>query len=355
MVGILDMRGFTRFAFALLVVFGMQPGWAADTTAGKDQAQRQQSQPLNNAPVWRDVRGGENPYQTTQVRGIETNILVQSAGETWRQVRPVLMVAGGLILVLVLVGLFGYYRWRGPIGLHDKPVGRFIQRFSDMDRLAHWTMAISFVILAITGLIITFGKYVLLPVIGYTLFSWIAVISKNLHNFVAPVFLFSVPVFIVLFLRDNLPRLYDMQWMLKFGGMLSKSAEHIPTGRFNAGEKALFWGLVCVFSVALCISGAIMLFPNYDQGRLVMQVANVTHVVCALLAIAMSCFHIYLGTVGMKGAYDAMRTGYVDETWAKEHHQIWYEEVKAGKSSQHAVDQVPAEVRAQIDQTLRSA
>jgi len=355
MPGLRDMRVLMQLLFVLCLMSWAPVSGAADSGSAQEQAQRQQDQPLNNAPVWREVRKGENPYQTTQVRGVETNILVQSQGETWRQLRPLLSLAGGLILVAVLVGLLGYFRWRGAIGLHDKPAGRFIQRFSDIDRLAHWAMAISFVVLAITGLIITFGKYVLLPVLGYTLFSWIAIISKNLHNFVAPVFLLSLAVFIVLFIRDNLPRLYDVQWLLKFGGMLSKSGGHIPTGRFNAGEKALFWALVCVFSVALCVSGAIMLFPNFEQGRSIMQVANITHVVCALLGIAMACFHIYLGTVGMKGAYDAMRTGYVDETWAKEHHQIWYDEVRAGRANQRVADQVPADVRAQIDQTLRSA
>jgi formate dehydrogenase subunit gamma len=354
MVRLCDMRS-ALLACAILGLFLAlpAPAWAADD-ASQQQAQRQIEQPLNNAPVWREVRKGENPYQTTQVRGIETNILVQSQGETWRQLRPLVALAGGLIVVAALLGLLGYYRWRGPIGLHDSPAGRFIRRFSDIDRLAHWTMAISFVVLGITGLIITFGKYVLLPVMGYTLFSWLAVLAKNLHNFTAPVFLLSLPVFIVLFLRDNLPRLYDVQWVMKFGGMLSKSGGHIPSGRFNAGEKALFWGLVCFFSVLLCISGVVLLFPNYEQGRAIMQLANTTHMVCALLAIAMACFHIYLGTIGMKGAYDAMRTGYVDETWAKEHHQIWYEEVKAGRANQRAVDQVPADVRAQIDQGIRS-
>jgi len=355
MLGLRDMRVVVCLLFVLCLTSWAPVSGAADVGSAQEQAQRQQEQPLNNAPVWRDVRGGDNRYQTTQVRGVETSVLVQPAGETWRQLRPVLALAGGLILVFVLAALFGYYQWRGAIGLHDKPAGRFIQRFSDLDRLAHWTVAISFVVLAITGLIISFGQYLLLPVTGYWLFSWIAALAKNLHNFVAPVFLLSLPVFIVLFIRDNLPRLYDVQWLMKFGGMLSKSGEHIPTGRFNAGEKALFWGLVCLFSVVLCVSGVVMLFPNFNQGRSIMQVANVTHVVCALLAIAMACFHIYLGTIGMKGAYDAMRTGYVDETWAKEHHQIWYDEVRAGRANQRVADQVPADVRAQIDQTLRSA
>jgi formate dehydrogenase subunit gamma len=149
--------------------------------------------------------------------------------------------------------------------------------------------------------------------------------------------------------------MYDLQWIKVFGGMLSKTGNHVPSGRFNAGEKALFWGLVCFFSVVLCVSGVVLLFPNFDQGRSLMQTANVVHVVCALLAIAMACFHIFLGTIGMKGAYDAMHTGYVDETWAKEHHEIWYDEVKAGKSRQHVAEDVPADVKTRVEQAIKPA
>ena len=347
-----DMRRVLRLICTFLALLLAQTALAQDTA--KQQAQRQVTQPLNNAPFWREVRKGENPYQTTQVQGIETNVLVQSRGETWRQLRPLITFGGGIIIALALVGLLGYYAWRGPIGLHGKPSGRFIQRFSDIDRLAHWAVAISFVALALSGLIITFGKYVLLPMFGYTLFSWLAILAKNVHNFVAPVFIVGLLLFIVLFIRDNLPKLYDIKWIMTFGGMLSKSGMHVPSGRFNAGEKALFWGLVCLFSVVLCLSGAVLLFPNFDQGRSLMQGANVVHAVCALLAIAMACFHIYLGTIGMKGAYDAMRTGYVDETWAKEHHEIWYEEVKAGKSRQHTVNEVPADVRTRVEQGIKA-
>jgi formate dehydrogenase subunit gamma len=354
MVGKSDMRVLGRLLLLLGVMMFALPTWAADGGSSQEQVQRQESQPLNNAPVWREVRKGENPYQTTQVRGIETQILVQSQGETWRQLRPWISLIGGGLIALVLLGLAGYYAWRGPIGLHGKPAGRFIQRFSDIDRFTHWTMGISFVVLGVTGLIITFGKFLLLPVLGYTLFSWIAILAKNLHNFVAPVFLVSLPLFIVLFVRDNLPKLYDINWILVFGGMLSKSGKHVPSGRFNAGEKALFWGLVCFFSVLLCISGVVLLFPNFEQGREVMQWANVVHVVCALLAIAMSCFHIFLGTLGFKGAYDAMCTGYVDETWAKEHHEIWYEEVKAGKARQHTVDSIPSEAKSRVEQAIKA-
>jgi formate dehydrogenase subunit gamma len=310
------------------------------------QAQRQQTQPLNNAPLWREVRSGEPGYTTA--RGPEAGVLVQSRGETWREARVPITSIGGAIIALALLALIGYYSWRGSIGLHDKPTGKLIQRFSTADRIAHWTMGLSFAILGLTGLVLTFGKHVLLPVIGYTLFAWLANFSKNLHNFVGPIFSVALPIFIVMFVRDNLPRAHDAKWIAKFGGMLDKKGGHVPSGRFNAGEKALFWGLVVVISIVLVVTGYILNFPNFGQTRSTMQTANVLHMVFGLLGIAMACFHIYLGTVGMRGAYQAMRTGYVDETWAKEHHEYWYEDVKAGKSRQKYAQDVPAETKSRV-------
>ena len=346
---------FWRFAggVALAAVLALPIAGTAQQQAepAKQQAERQVTQPLNNAPVWREVRSGEPGY--TSIQGRETGVLIQPRGETWRQNRVPIATIGGAIIALVVLALVGYYSWRGSIRLHDRPTGRLIQRFSPADRIVHWTMAISFVILAVTGLIITFGKYVLLPVIGYTLFSWLAILSKGLHNFVGPIFSVAVPVFIVLYLRDNLPRAYDVKWIVKFGGMLDKHGGHVPSGRFNAGEKAMFWGLVCFFSLILIVTGYILNFPNFDQTRSTMQIANAVHMIAALLGIATACFHIYLGTIGMKGAYQAMRTGYVDEAWAKEHHEYWYEEVKAGKSRQKLADDVPAETRTQVVSVLQ--
>jgi formate dehydrogenase subunit gamma len=345
-------RSFWRFAggvalaaaLALPLTGTAQQAPPADPA--KQQAERQVTQPGNNAPVWREIRSGAPQY--TSIPGTETGVLVQSRGQTWREVRIPIASIGGAIIALAILGLIGYYSWRGSIGLHDKPTGRLIRRFSPVDRIAHWTMGISFVILALTGLVLTFGKYVLLPVIGYTLFGWLANLSKNLHNFVGPIFSVALAVFIVLFIRDNLPRAYDMKWIVKFGGMLDKHGGHVPSGRFNAGEKALFWGLVIVISTVLVATGYILNFPNFGQTRSTMQTANVIHMVFGLLGIAMACFHIYLGTIGMRGAYQAMRTGYVDETWAKEHHEYWYEDVKAGRSRQKLATDVPAETRAQV-------
>jgi formate dehydrogenase subunit gamma len=220
---------------------------------------------------------------------------------------------GGGIIALALLGLFGYYAWRGPIGLHGKPTGRLIQRFSDLDRAVHWTIAISFVLLALSGLIITFGKYVLLPVFGYTLFSWLAILAKNLHNFVAPVFFVSLPVFIVLFIRDNLPKMYDFQWIKVFGGMLSKSGARCRRGASTPARKALFWGPGVLFQRRAVPVGGGAALPEFRAGT--RHDAERQRGARGLRPARdrMACFHIYLGTIGMKGAYDAMRTGYVDE------------------------------------------
>jgi len=331
----------------LLAALIAAPGLAgAQQQQQETQAQRQVTQPLNNAPMWGQVRSGEPGY--TSIQGRETGVLIQSRGETWREARVPLTTIGGAIIAFVLLVLIGFYSWRGSIPVHGKPTGKLIRRFSTADRIAHWTMGISFVILGLTGLVLTFGKHVLLPVIGYTLFAWLANLSKNLHNFVGPIFSVALPVFIVMFIRDNLPRAYDVQWIAKFGGMLDKKGGHVPSGRFNAGEKALFWILVVILSLILVVTGYILNFPNFDQTRSTMQTANVIHMIAGLLGIAMACFHVYLGTIGMRGAYQAMRTGYVDEAWAKEHHEYWYEEVKGGRSRQKYADDVPAETRSQV-------
>jgi formate dehydrogenase subunit gamma len=302
-------------------------GAAGAQSPAEQQQQRRLEQPGNNAPVWREVRSGNQGY--TSIPGREVGVLVQSAGETWRQLRngPVTFYGGWLIVIVLLI-LAAIYFAKGPVKLHDKPSGRMLERFTLAQRWAHWTMGISFVVLGLTGLTILFGKYVLLPVIGYTLFAWLTSLAKNLHNFVAPLFAVSLPVFIVMFIRDNLPKGYDFGWFLKAPGFFA--GKHIASGRFNAGEKAWFWGGVVVLSIALVVSGAILLFPNFDQVRATMQQASVVHMSAAVLVISAALGHIYLGTIGVEGAYQAMRTGYVDEVWAKEHHEYWYDEVKGG-------------------------
>jgi len=294
----------------------------------QQQQQRRIEQPANNAPVWREVRSGRPQF--SGVPGREMGVLIQSSGQTWRALRdgPITRY-GGWLLVVVVLAIAAFYLVRGAIKLRDKPTGRLIQRFGSFERIAHWTTAISFCVLAVTGLIILLGKIVLLPVIGYTLFAWLAALSKNLHNFVGPLFILSLLVTIIVFIKDNLPSASDLAWIAKAGGLFSSA--HVPSGRFNAGEKGWFWVGVVILGIAMSVTGLIMLFPNFDQTRATMQLANIVHGTGAALFIALGLGHIYMGTIGMQGAYQAMRTGYVDETWAKEHHELWYDDIKSGK------------------------
>lgn len=324
------------FALALFMMAGTgtvlaQTGSSSDPQA-QAQQERRETQPGNNAPMWREVRSGNQGFTTVQ--GRETGVLVQSGGETWRQIRngPVTFY-GGWLLVVVFLAIAGFYGVKGGLKLHDKPTGRKIERFSVFERVTHWTVAITFVVLALTGLLMLFGKHVLLPIIGYTLFAWLTDIGKNLHNFISPLFIVSLLVMIVLFIRDNWPKAYDLKWLAKGGGMLT--GEHVPSGRFNAGEKGWFWVGVVALGIIVTASGLVLLFPNFDQTRATMQFYWVWHVSAAIIFMALSLGHIYMGTIGVEGAYDSMRHGTVDETWAREHHEYWYNEVKqgGGKSS----------------------
>ena len=333
------MTGLLVLALAFALPVGAQQTPAQKELA-KDQQQRSVNQPGNNSEVWRDVRSGQPNYTSDQ--GREAGVLVQqqarfpgqdgmtTAGEAWRKFRngPITFY-GGWLVVFVIAVIAAIYFTLGPIKLHEPPTGRMIERFTLAERWTHWIVAISFCVLGVSGLILLFGKHVLLPIFGPTLFAWLGSLAKNLHNFVAPLFMVGLLVFIVMYIKDNLPEKGDLNWLAN--GWKMFKGEHLPSGKFNAGEKAWFWGGVVVLCLIISVSGLILLFPNFDQVRATMQQASVVHAVAAVLVIAAGIGHIYMGTVGVEGAYGNMRDGMTDETWAKEHHQYWYEDVKSGK------------------------
>ena len=322
------------------------PGYAE-----QNNAQRGQVQPGNNAPMWRAVGAGAEGYSSLpKSEAPEAGVLIQpfvqypgsrltTAGEAWRQVRNNWIIPYGGALVLIALGAVGVFYWRkGMIMLHGKPTGVEIERFTPFERSAHWANAITFVILAISGTVMAFGKYFMQPVIGDTLFGWITYLLKNAHNFAGPVFAVSLTVVFFTFLKDNWPSKEDWVWIIKAGGLFGGS--EVPSHRFNAGEKVVFWGGVFGLGLVVVSSGfvldKIIPFLVYERGT--MQIAHMIHAVATLLMMAMFIGHIYMGTVGMEGAYKAMRTGYVDETWAKEHHELWHDDIKAGKIPAHRTE-----------------
>jgi formate dehydrogenase subunit gamma len=198
-----------------------------------------------------------------------------------------------------------------------------VQRFNALERFSHWLTASSFVVLALTGLNITFGKLLLMPLIGHDAFSRFSLASKYVHNFTSFAFVIGLALIVGLWLRDNIPGKVDLVWLKEGGGFIG--SKHPPAGRFNAGEKLVFW---CALGggLAVAASGYLLLFPFYVTNIFGMQIAQVVHSVIAVLFIALILGHIYIGTLGMEGAFEAMGTGYVDLNWAKEHHQLWFEQ-----------------------------
>lgn len=332
-------------------IFEVKPDASADPDyARQTNAERARVQPGNNAPMWRQVAAGVTGTSSLpKSEAPEAGNLIQpfvqypgsrrtNAGQAWREVRNNWLIPYGGALVLIVAGAIALFYWRrGAMLLHGAETGRKIERFTAFERSAHWANAIAFSILAISGLVMAFGKFFIEPVIGTTLFGWLAYALKNLHNFAGPVFAVSLVVVFCTFLRDNWPRKEDLTWLLKGGGLVSGSEP--PSHRFNAGEKVIFWGGVFLLGLVVVSSGLVLdkLLPGLVYERGTMQIAHMVHAVATVLMIVMFMGHIYMGTIGMHGAYKAMSTGYVDETWAREHHELWYDDVKAGKiAAQHS-------------------
>ena len=316
-----------------------EPGYDKQTNA-----ERAKVQPGNNAPMWRQVGEGVTGYSSLpKSQAPEAGNLIQSfvqypgsrltnAGEAWRQVRNNWLIPyGGALLLIAALAIAIYYFSKGSIKTHGSLTGRKIERFTPFERAAHWSNAIAFSILAISGLVMAFGKFFALPVIGGTLFGWLTYVLKNMHNFAGPVFAVSLAVVFATFLRDNWPQKGDLNWLLKGGGLFSDAEP--ASNRFNAGEKIVFWGGVFFLGLIVVSSGFVLdkIVPGLVYERATMQIAHMVHAVATVFMMAMFMGHIYLGTIGMQDAYKAMRTGYVDETWAKEHHEYWYDDIKAGR------------------------
>jgi len=312
--------------------------------AKQSNGERSKVQPSNNAPMWRQVGSGVTGYSSLPVsQAPEAGILIQpfvtypgsrmtNAGEAWRQTRNNWLIPyGGSLIVISMLALAIMFFTKGPLG-HDYPAdSKKVERFTPFERAAHWANAFAFVALAMSGLTIAFGKFILLPVIGPTLFGWLTYLLKNLHNFVGPLFAVSLLIVILTFVKDNIANAADLNWLMKAGGMLGD--KQVPSHRFNAAEKGVFWWVVTIPGLVVVASGLVLdqLVPGLGLFRSDMQIASMIHSVMAFWITMVLLGHIYMGTIGTRGALEGMKTGYVTEGWAKEHHELWLNDIKAGK------------------------
>lgn len=335
----------------------------AEPKPDESNAVRGKTQPGNNAPLWRSVRESGSQQGFSSLPGAEQGTLIQSfvqypgsqfttAGEAWRQVRNQWIIPyGGALLLIALATLALVYWRKGPFGHPVRDTGRVVERFTPFERVTHWAVAISFSILGISGIVMAFGKYFMLPVLGGSLFGWLTYALKTAHNFAGPLFAVALVLFALTYLRDNLPRAGDLNWLLKGGGMFG--GEHVPSHRYNAGEKIVFWAGGIVLGLIVVVSGLVFdgLVPGLGETRGQMQVTHIVHAVASVLMMALFFGHIYMGTWGIPGAMQGMKTGYVDESWAREHHPLWLDDIQAGKIPAQRSQTAPPAVGAVGTQT----
>jgi formate dehydrogenase subunit gamma len=272
-----------------------------------------------------------------------SGVLEQPAGREWREFRNVtLRWIGGVAILGILAVLVIFYLTRGMVRLESGRSGRTIVRFTTFERFVHWMTATCFIILAISGLNITFGRPLLLPLIGFEAFSEWSQWAKYAHIYLSFPFTIGVVLIFLMWIGGNIPNKVDVDWLKRGGGMVGH--DHPPAHRFNAGQKAIYW-IVVIGGTAVAVTGYQLMFPFYFSGIEGMQWAQIVHSIVAVLFVAVMLAHIYIGTIGMEGAFEAMGSGTVDVNWAKEHHSLWIEEeqAKARAPSGGAARTVPAE------------
>ena len=299
------------------------------------------------APVYAQTQSGSNPTAQTvneqqlldefqKIEGRVTlpntaaGLLVQPQGRDYRGFREGwLPWIGGIAILGILLLLALFYFYRGRIRTLAPATDVRILRFNALERLTHWMTATAFIILAITGLNFIFGKRLLMPLIGPDAFSTWSIWAKYAHDFVSWAFMLGILVMLVTWAWDNLPDRHDARWLKVGGGFFDKSNRtHPPAGRFNTGQKLIFWAVV-LGGIALSVSGILMLFPFAFTDINGMQTAQYVHATVGIILIAVIIAHIYIGTLGMEGAYEAMGSGTVDMNWAKEHHSLWVQRQEA--------------------------
>ncbi|VIO67231.1 formate dehydrogenase subunit gamma [Bradyrhizobium ivorense] len=256
-----------------------------------------------------------------------SGVLEQPAGREWREFRNVtLRWIGGIAIVGMLALLIIFYLSRGMVRLQSGRSGRTIVRFTSYERFVHWMTATCFIVLAISGLNVTFGRPLLLPLIGHEAFSAWSQWAKYAHNYLSFPFTIGVLLIFVMWIAGNIPNRVDVDWLKRGGGIVGH--DHPPAYRFNAGQKAVYW-IVVVGGLLVSATGYELMFPFYLSGIEGMQIAQMVHAIVAVLFVGVMLAHIYIGTIGMEGAFEAMGSGTVDVNWAREHHSLWLDQENA--------------------------
>jgi formate dehydrogenase subunit gamma len=305
------------FAVLILLLFAAAVPVAAQTANPNAQAVKEQ-QLLRQGYLIRGV---------ATLPDTKSYVIEQPLGRTWQLITGLWMHWIGAVVILGVIALLALaYFTIGPMLIDGGRSGRKILRFTAFERFIHWLIVVAFVMLAITGLNITFGREFLLPLLGPTAFSRWSLIAKYAHDFSSFPFVLGVMVMFALWARANIPTAVDIMWFRQGGGMIGH--RHPPAEKFNGGQKALFW-CAMLGTLGVTVTGAFLLFPFYWTNIIGMQIAQVLHALIAIAYVALIIAHIYIGAISLEGGWEAMATGDVDVNWARQHHSLWAEKEAA--------------------------
>ncbi len=313
----------------------------ADTNKANTTALQQAGVKSPGSDLWREVRQRDSLITgQSQVKGINAGTLIDTKGNEWRKVRIEMLLPYGGYFILGALGVIALLfivirRQRIPNGRS----GKTVTRMSTMQMITHWFLVAIVGFMSITGLLLLFGRFVIIPLMGASAFSPIASASKEGHNLMGPLLIISLLMMLFYYLRHNWPAKGDLKWLFTLGGLFSK--KHLEVGYFNAGEKILFWSTI-ILCVLLSITGLLLLFPYYEPTINRTQLALLIHAIAALALIAMVFGHIWM-VYTVEGTLDAMNTGEVDENWAKSHHSRWYKETTNTAETEAAESTSPSE------------
>jgi formate dehydrogenase subunit gamma len=313
---------------AAVLVLGLADGPAAAQQVNPTELSVQEEAVLNA------LQRGDAVAGRVSIPNPRAGDLIKPGGRDWSDLHRSTMFG---LTVWTLVGMAAilaiFYLVRGRIRIESGRSGRSILRFNGLERFTHWLTAVTFIVLALTGLNLVIGQYTLLPLFGEGAFGTVSAWGKLAHNYLAWPFMLGIVLIFLVWVRDNIPSRVDGEWLRQGGGLFSKG-KHPPARRFNAGQKMIFWSVV-IGGAVLSFTGVILIFPDLAGTSANWQLMQVVHGVAAAIMTAIILAHIYLGSVGMEGAYDAMGSGEVDLNWAKEHHSLWVEE-QLGASEAHS-------------------
>ncbi len=318
------------WSFLFIVLSAMILPTASYLVSGEPAHAQVTNDQNQRANFWRAVREGAPGYSS--VSGPEAGVFINNGGQNWRQFRNgIIANYGGWAIVIGLGVIALFFLVRGRIKIDEEASGMSVPRWKTWERVMHWYTAILFVLLTISGLSMLFGRAVLIPLLGAKGFSAWANLSINVHNYIGPFFAIGVFAMLLFWVKHNIPTGTDMAWFAKGGGIFSKA--HPSAGKANGGEKVWFWIVIFVGLVAVCGSGLVLIgwmaqLGFVDSTRGTMQLAHQVHAIASIAWIIVFFGHAYIGTLGTEGALEGMTTGRVSVEWAKQHHDLWYEEVK---------------------------